>query len=94
MLKQFTDYFIAALELVEAQARSAGSGLVKTGINLTLAVSGAAVIGVAALVFGVALFLALRPLWGDAGAAAACGVLLVILGGVLLWIGSSRSKKK
>lgn len=94
MLKQFTDYFIAALELVEAQARSAGSGLVKTGINLTLAVSGAAVIGVAALVFGVALFLALRPLWGDAGAAAACGVLLVVLGGVLLWIGSSRSKKK
>lgn len=93
MLKQFTDYFIAALELVEAQARNAGSGLVKTGINLTLAISGAAVMGVAALVFGVALFLALRPVWGDAGAAAACGALLVILGGVLLWLASSRSKK-
>lgn len=93
MLKQFTEYFIAALELVEAQARSAGAGLVKTGINLTLAISGAAVLGIAAVVFGAALFLALRPVWGDAGAAAACGVLLVILGGVLVWVASSRSRK-
>lgn len=94
MLKQFTDYFIAALELVEAQTRGAASGIVKAGTNVTLAVAGASVVGIAALVFGAALFLALRPVWGDAGAAAACGVLLVLLGGVLLWIAHARTRKK
>ena len=94
MLKQFTDYFIAALELVEAQAKNAGAGLVRAGTNVTLAVAGALIMGVASVVFGAALFLALRPVWGDAGAAAACGVLLVLLGGILLWIASSRTRKK
>lgn len=94
MLKQFTDYFIAALELIEAQARGAGAGLVRAGTNVTLAIAGASVLGIAVLVFGAALYLALRPVWGDAGAAAACGVLLVLLGGVLLWIANARTRKK
>ena len=94
MLKRFTDYTIAFLELVEAEARNAGAGLVKAGTNVALAVVGAILLGIAAAVFGWSLFLALRPVWGEAGAAAACAGLILVLGGVLLWLASSRSKKK
>ena len=94
MLGRFTDYTVALLELLEAEARNAGAGLVKGGTNLAFAVVGALLLGGAAAVFGWSLFLALRPVWGEAGAAAACGALLLILGGVLLWLASSRSRKK
>lgn len=94
MLKRFTDYTIAFLELLEAEARSAGAGLVKVSTNIALAVVGAILLGSAAALFGWSLFLALRPLWGEAAAAAACAALILILGGVLLWLASSRTRKK
>jgi len=94
VLKRFTDYTIAFLELLEAEARSAGAGIVRAGTNLAFALVGAVLLGIAAGVFGWSLFLALRPVWGEAGAAAACALLILVLGGVLLWLASSRTKKK
>ena len=94
MLRRFTHYTLTLLELLEAEARNLGSGLVKAGTNLALAVVGVLLIGGAASVFGWSLFLALRPVWGPAGAAAACGVLLLLLGLLLLLFVSSRVKDR
>ena len=94
MLKRFTDWFIALLELLEAEGRNAGAGLIRIGSGLAFAVVGVILLGVAAGVFGWSLFLALSPVWGAAGAAAACGVLVLLFGGVLLWLAGSRTKKK
>lgn len=94
MLGRFTEYAIALLELLEAEARNAGAGLVKGGTNLALAVVGVLLVGGAAAVFGQALYLALLPVWGPAGAMAACGALLLVLGGGMLWLARSRTRKK
>lgn len=85
---------VALLELLEAEARNAGAGMVRGGTNLALAVVGVLLVGGASAVFGWSLFLALRPYWGEAGAAAACALLLLLAGGVLLWLASSRTRKK
>ncbi len=94
MLSRFTEYFIALLELLEAELKNAGAGLVRGGTNLALALVGVLLLGGACAVFGWSLFLALRPIWGAAGAAAACGGLLLLFGGVLLWLASSRSRNR
>lgn len=94
MLKRLTDWLIAVLELLEAEGRSAGAGLIRVGTGLAFAFTGVLLLGLAASVLGWSLFLALRPVWGEAGAAAACGVLILIAGGVLLWLANSRTKKK
>lgn len=93
MLKKATDYLIALLELLEAEARNLKAGLFRTGTALTLMAAGVGLMAAAAAVLGWAAYLALLPYWGRAGAAAACGVLLLLLGGVFLWLASSRASK-
>lgn len=94
MLRRFTHYTLTLLELLEAEARNLGSGLVRAGTNLAFAVVGVLLVGGAAAVFGWSLFLALRPVWGPAGAAAACGALLLVLGAVMLLVVSARVKDR
>ncbi len=94
MLQRFTDYVIALLELLETQARSAGAGLVRAGTNLGIALAGVCLVFIALVLSGLALYLALEPFWGAAGAVAATAFLLLLLGGLLLWLASLRTSKK
>lgn len=93
MLKRATDYLIALLELLEAEAANLKSGLLRTGSALALALVGIGLFAAAAAVLGWAAYLALLPYWGRAGAAAACAVLLALFGGGFLWAASSRAGK-
>lgn len=92
MLERFTEYVIALLELLEAEGRSAGKGVVVIATRLALLVGGGLLVTVALFLFGWSLFLALEPVWGRAGAAFACAVLLLILGGGLMWF-ANRPKR-
>lgn len=93
MLERFTDYFIAFLDLLEAEGRSARKHVVAAGARLALSAGGAFLLTVAFALFGLALYLALAPLWGQAGALLACAALLCVLGGGLLWLASRNSAK-
>ena len=93
MLKRFTRYVIALLDLLEAELHNVGASLVRSGTNLALAVVGVLLLGGALAVFGWSLFLALRPVWGAAGAAAACGALLLVFGAVLLLMAGNRGRR-
>lgn len=93
MLRRATDYLIALLELLEAQAQNLKAGLFRTGSALMFALVGIGLLGAAAGVLGWALYVALLPYWGREGAAAACAGLLALLGGVFLWLASTRAKK-
>jgi len=92
VLKRVTDYLIALLDLLEAEASGLRVGLLRTGTALTLVFAGIALFTAAAAVFGWALYLTLLPYWGRAGAAAACGGLLVLIGGGFLWAARSRGR--
>jgi hypothetical protein len=92
VLKRATDYVIALLDLLEAEAVSLRGGLMRTGTALTLVLAGIGLFTAAAAVFGWALYLALLPYWGRAGAAAACGVLLALFGGGFLWAARPRGR--
>lgn len=93
MLRRTTEYVIALLELLEAQTNVLRASLLRTGTTLTLTVVGIGLMAAAASVLSWALYAALLPYWGRAGAAAACGALLALLGGVFLWVAGSRSSK-
>ena len=85
-MKAISRFIVKVADLVEAEAREFRAGAVWVGIALALSLS-AAVLGVAGvglLVF--AIFAALRPGMGPAGAAAVVGVLLLGGAGGLLWV--------
>lgn len=93
MLKRATDYFIALLELLEAESKALQSSLLRTGTTLSLFVVGVLLLGAAAAVLGWTAYLALLPYLGRAGAAACCAAALALLGGVFLWTASSRRNR-
>lgn len=93
MLGRFTDYLIALLELLEAQAKSLGAGLVAAGTNLAVAVAGVVLASLGLLALVLAVYLSLAPLWGPAGATAASAALLLLLGGGLVWLAGQRSQR-
>lgn len=93
MLKRATDYVLALIELLEAEARSLQAGLVRTGTTLTMVVVGTMLLGAACAVLGWATYLALIPLLGRPGAAACCAGVLALLGVIFLWAASSRRNK-
>ncbi|MDT3682008.1 MAG: hypothetical protein WC972_11305 [Trueperaceae bacterium] len=94
MLERFTDYAIAFLGLLEAEGRAARKGLVAAATKLALSAGGALLLTLAFALFGWALYLALAPVWGQAWATVACGALLLILGGGLLWFANRKSSRK
>lgn len=94
MLDKFTDYAIAFLGLLEAEGRSASKNIVAIGTKLALIAGGALLLTTAFAVFGWSLFLVLTPVWGQAGAALACGVLLLLLGGGVLWFANRKNSLK
>jgi hypothetical protein len=85
VVERFTEYVIAFLELLEAEGRSAGRGTIIIATKLALLVGGGIVLTVALVVLGWSLFLALESVWGRAWAAFACALLLLLLGGGLMW---------
>ncbi len=85
VLERATDYIIALLELLEAEGRSAGKATVAIAMKVALLVGGAILVTIALGVLGWSLFWALEPHWGRAWAAFACAILLLILGGGLMW---------
>lgn len=93
MLKRATDYLIALLELLEAEASNLKAGLLHTGTSLALMLVGIGLLAAAASVLGWAAYRALVPYWGQAGAAAACALLLALFGGGFLWAASSRGSR-
>lgn len=93
MLRRFTDYTIKFLELLEAEAQSAGRGLVRAGLNIALALAGVGLVFIALALCGLALYLALEPSVGPAGAVALTAALILLLGGVLVWLANSRSTR-
>jgi hypothetical protein len=94
VLRRFTAYVIALLELFEAEATSAVRvGLVRAGTSVALATVGIGLLAAAAALLGWALYQALLPYWGKAGSAAACAVLLALFGGVFIWSAGSRGRK-
>jgi len=94
MLERFTDYAIALLELLEAEGRAARRGVVAAATKLALSAGGALLVTAAFALFGWALYLALAPVWGQAGATLACGALLLILGGGLVWLANRKNSAK
>ncbi len=94
MLERFTDYTLALLGLLEAEGRSARKNIVATGTKLAVVAGGAALLTAAFALFGWALYLVLVPVWGKPGAALACGALLLVLGGGLLWFANRKNSTK
>jgi len=92
MLERFTDYFIAFLGLLEAEGRAARRNIVAAGARLALSAGGALLLTAAFALFGLALYLALAPHWGQAWAVVACAALLCLLGGGLLWLANRSAK--
>lgn len=90
MLERITDYIIALLELLEAEGRSAGKATVVIATKVALLVGGAILVTIALIIFGWSLFWALEPWWGRAWAAFFCALLLLILGGGLMWFANRR----
>lgn len=90
MLRALSDYVIAMLELLEAEAKNAQKGLVKLGISLTL-VSVAGLLLLAAAAFFVwSLYIYLLTVMAAAPATLICGLLLLVLAGGLLWLASRQ----
>ena len=94
MLEKFTEYAVAFLGLLEAEGRSARKNVVMIGTKLALVVGGGTLLTAALAVFSWALFIALAPAWGRPWAAVACGALLLLLGGGLLWLANRNTKTK
>ncbi len=94
MLERITDYALAFLGLLEAEGRSARRNIVAAGTKLALSAGGALLLTAAFALFGWSLYLVLTPVWGRAGAALACGALLLILGGGLLWFANRKNSAK
>jgi len=93
MLKRATDYLIALVELLEAEAKVLQASLLRTGTTLSLVVVGVLLLGAAAAVLGWSAYLVLLPYLGRAGAAACCAAALALLGGIFLWTASSRRSR-
>ncbi|HNQ99699.1 MAG TPA: hypothetical protein PKN52_06840 [Trueperaceae bacterium] len=95
MLRRFTAYVIALLELAEAEATSAvRAGLVRAGRAVALLVAGIGLLVAAAALLVWAAYQALLPYWGKAGSGAACAVLLALFGAIFLWLAASRDRKR
>lgn len=94
MLEKFTEYTVALLGLLEAEGRSVRKNVVATGAKLALVVGGGLLLTAALAVFSWALYMALTPIWGRPWAAVACGALLLVLGGGLLWLTTRNDKTK
>lgn len=94
MLERFTEYTLALLGLLEAEGRSARRNIVATGTKLALIAGGGLLLTVALGILGWSLYLALVPVWGQPGAALACGTVLLILGGGLLWYANRKNSMK
>jgi hypothetical protein len=90
VLERATDYIIALLELLEAEGRSAGKATVAIATKVAILLGGAILATAALITFGLSFFWALEPYWGRAWAAFACALLLLILGGGLIWFANRR----
>jgi hypothetical protein len=84
MLKEFVDFFIALLELVEAEAVSARQGIARFALALMLGVTGGLfALGAAGLLIW-ALYLVLGPAINQPAALAICAAALIIIAGLSL----------
>ena len=89
-MKAISDLLIAAIDLVEAEAKSLRRGLLKATVAMGLAVAAAIVILGAVVLLLYGLYLALLPGAGPTGAAMITGVIgLALAGGLIggaVWI--------
>ncbi len=85
-MKALSRLIVKLADLAEAEARAFRAGAVHVGVALAVSLA-AAVLGVAGVAFLVwALFCAVRPGLGDAGAGTVVGLLLLGGAGGLLWL--------
>ena len=90
MLRALSDFVISLLELLEAESRSLRKGVVTLGTSLVF-VSLAGFILFFALAFLIwSLYQALTPLLPAAVVSLLCGLTLLILAGVCLWIARNQ----
>jgi hypothetical protein len=102
-VKRVTDFIVLTADLVEAEARAARDGLRAEGRALRkeagrMAISStflvlAAPLAIAGCGFcAAALYVALRDQIGAAGALLAVGLILLALGGALVWMFRQRTQ--
>lgn len=85
MRAAFADILIAALELLEAEARSARKGLTRVaGVTVLLAAAGLLAVGAAAFL-AWALVTALYPVMAPPLARLLTGLVVLVVSGGLLW---------
>jgi hypothetical protein len=84
-VKAVSRFIVKLADLAEAEGRALRAGAAHVGLAAAVALAGA-MAGLAGIGFLIwALFEALRPGLGLPGAAAVCGVLLLLAAGGLLW---------
>lgn len=83
-MKAISDMVIAAVDLVEAEARSLRRGLLKAAAAMALAMAGAIVVFGAVVLLLWGLYLAMSPGVGQAGAALITAVIGIVLAGSLI----------
>ena len=86
MREAFADVLIAALELLEAEARSARKGLVRAAAGIVLLASAAVLALGAAALLAWALVTALYPVMPTPLARLLVGVAVLMVAGGLAWI--------
>lgn len=85
MLGALSDFVIALLDLLEAEAKSARKGVFKLAVSLTLlSLAGLLALGALGL-FVAALYLYLITIVSAALSAFLCGLLVIVIAGVFVW---------
>lgn len=92
MLGALSDFLIALLELLEAEARSARKGIVELSISLLLVgLAGALLLGAIGFLIW-ALFLLIDPHLPRAASAVICAVVVLLFAGALLFSAKRKAQ--
>lgn len=92
MLRGLTDYLIALLELLEAEGRSAKRSVYALATAIGVFALGILLLAAAAGFLVTGLYLGLSTVLHPAWVTSICGVALLILGVIVLWMARARMK--
>ncbi|HKI56650.1 MAG TPA: hypothetical protein VKB31_05810 [Trueperaceae bacterium] len=92
MRAAIADVFIAALELLEAEGRSARRGLVRTAASLALMAAGVVLLVGAVALLAWAMVTSLYPVMAAPLARLLAGIAVLAVGGGLAWAATGISR--
>lgn len=93
-MKSIAAFLVAAADLLEAEGRALRAGVARTAAGLAFVALAALVALAGFVLLVIALYLALAPQLGQAGAAACAGGGCLIIAGVLAWMVSRSAGAK